>query len=76
MLKVPLTVEVAFRLSLKRWSNFPEQGMEVGARWGYWNGKNGILGERHRLCSDKKVEEQGAGSGAVGLSIWTMCKGE
>lgn len=50
--------------------------MEVEARWGYWNGKNGILGERYRLCSDEKVEEQGAGSGIVGLSIWTMCKGE
>lgn len=56
MLEVSLTVAVAFRTSLKRWSNFPEQRMEVG------DGVTGmekrvILGEINRLCSDEKVED-------------------
>lgn len=74
LLEVPLTVEVAFRPTLKRWSNFPEQTMEVGVRQGYWDGRKSILGERKRFCSNKKVEEQGAGSGAMGLPFGQCVK--
>lgn len=34
------------------------------------------LRRKKQLFSDENVEEQGEGSGAVGLPIWAMCEGE
>lgn len=59
-----------------QWLNFPEQRMEAGVGRRFWNGRKHTLGERSRLFSDKEVEKQGAGSGAVGPPTWAVGEGE